>query len=86
MKAITVSELRTNMKKHLDNVTKSMEILIVPRTKEDDAVVIMPLKQYNALIETDYLLSTKANRTRLQESMDHADQGKGISFDPDQAD
>jgi antitoxin YefM len=82
MKAITVSEFRNNMKKHLDNVIKSMEILIVPRTKDDDAVVIMPLKQYNALVETDYLLSSDSNRSRLLESIDQIQDDKNVPFDP----
>ncbi len=81
MLAISISQLRSNMKMYLDKVTKSLDILIVPRTNEDDAVVIMSLQEYNSLTETNYLLSTEANRKRLAASMKNAEDGNLIPFD-----
>jgi len=81
MRAITISTLRKNLKKQFDYVSKSMGILIVPRTKGNDAIVIMSLSEYNSLKETEYLLSTQANRKRLSESIEQLDSANLISYE-----
>jgi len=81
MKALTVSSFRTKMKFYLDYVSKSLEVIILPRNNnDDDAIVIMSIKEYNSLTETGHLLSTSANAERLKHSIDQLKNKKTIAY------
>ena len=58
MKKVTISTLRKEMKEYFDYVSKSMRVTIVPRNKENEAIVIISIQEYNSLLETEHLLST----------------------------
>ena len=81
MKAISISTLRKGMKEYFDYVSKSMEVIIVPRNNEEEAIVIMSIQEYNSLKETEHLFSTEANQTRLQKSLSQITEGKTVKFD-----
>ena len=84
MRAITTSAFRARMKYYLDSVADSFDMLVIPRGgKDDKAVVIIALEEYNALQETNFILSNKANREWLRESLAQEERGEIISFDPD---
>ncbi len=80
MKAVTISTLRKEMKEYFDYVSKSMGVIIVPRNKENEAIVIISIQEYNSLLETEHLLSTSNNRNRIQESINQMAQEKTVLF------
>jgi antitoxin YefM len=68
MKTTTVTEFRSKMKERLKEIEDNQDILIISGPKKRDYVVLT-LDQFNAMEETAHLMSTKANVTRLLESI-----------------
>ncbi len=77
MIAANYTEFRTKLKKFLDNVEDNNETLIIKRGTGKGTVMIS-LEEYNSIMETVHLLSSKANADRLYESIEQMKAGKGI--------
>ena len=74
MKVVNYTDLRLNLKKWLDSVIDDVEEVIIKRKNQKDLVLIS-LEEYNALLETNYLLTGK-NREVLLKSIDEVKAGK----------
>jgi antitoxin YefM len=77
MIAANYTEFRTRLKKFLDNVEENNETLIIKRGIGKGTVMIS-LDEYNSIMETLHLLSSKANADRLYESIDQMKKGKVV--------
>jgi antitoxin YefM len=77
MRAANFTEFRTKLKKYLDDVEKNNETLIIKRGTGHGAVLIS-LDEFNSIIETMHLLSSKANADRLYESIHQMKTGKSV--------
>ena len=75
MQVVNFTEARNNLKSLFDSVYEDSEEVIVNR-KNGENVVIISLESYNAMKETNYLLSSPKNRERLLNSLASARAGK----------
>ncbi|GAB5466531.1 MAG: type II toxin-antitoxin system prevent-host-death family antitoxin [Candidatus Kapaibacteriales bacterium] len=80
MIAANYTEFRTHLKKYLDDVEQNHETLIVKRGS-GEGTVMLSLKEYNSLMETVHLLSSKKNSDRLFESIQQLKEGKTLQKD-----
>jgi len=69
------SEFRNELKNYLDNVEFNNETLIIKRGSGKGTVLIS-LEEYNSIMETLHLLSSKKNAKRLFESIEQMKTGK----------
>ena len=77
MIAANFSEFRTGLKSYLDSVEDDNETLIIKR-KSGKGTVMISLDEYNSIMETLHLLSSKKNANRLYESIQQMKSGKTI--------
>ena len=76
MKAITYTSARGNLARTMQQVCEDHEPVIITR-KNNQAVVMMSLDDYEAMNETAYLLRSPKNAKRLMRSIEDLEAGKG---------
>ena len=75
MQVISLTEARNNLKAVFDSVYLDHEEVVIHR-KGRENVVVISMDEYNAMRETNYLLSSPKNKERLLSSLKHAREGK----------
>ena len=80
MRAITYTTARNNLAGTMKKVCDDHAPIIVTR-KNNEAVILMSLEDYEALTETAYLMQSPKNAKRLIDSIEELNTGKGYERD-----
>lgn len=80
MDVVNFSDARANLKSVMDRVVEDKTHVVVTRQKAE-AVVMIALSEWNAMVETSHLLSSPANAARLRRSIAQMEAGKGRQRD-----
>ena len=76
MRAITYTSARNNLAGTMKKVCDDHAPIIVTR-KNNEAVILMSLEDYEALTETAYLMQSPKNAKRLINSIEELNTGRG---------
>jgi len=77
MEAISYTAVRANLSKTMEKVCADHAPVIITR-KNETAVVMMSLEDYQAMEETTYLLRSPANARHLLASIAELEAGNGL--------
>ena len=77
MRTANYTELRKNLKEHIDAVIADNDALIVDRGN-NTGVVMISLEEYNSIKETEYIMSNPEVLADIQQSLHEISEGKGI--------
>lgn len=77
MKALSYTAVRSNLAKTMEKVCDDHEPVVITR-KNQQAVVMLSLEDFESLEETSYLLRSPKNVKRLLSSIAQLENGVGI--------
>jgi len=77
------TDLRKNLKTYLDAVVNDSDALVVHRPK-NTSIVVISLDDYNAIKETEYIMSSSAMTERLKQAENSMIQNKGTQINIDE--
>lgn len=80
MQVVSCTEARNNLKSVFDSVYTDHEEVVIHR-KGHENVMMISMKEYNSMKETNYLLSSPKNKENLLVSLEELREGKGFQRD-----
>jgi antitoxin YefM len=72
MRAVGLSDFRSDLDEHFDRVIDDFDFLVVTRPKKE-AVVVLSISEWNRMQETLYLMGNPENAKRLRHAIIEAD-------------
>jgi len=84
MRTANYTELRNNLKAYLDSVIDNSEPLIVNRSG-NNGIVIISLDEYNAIKETEYIMSSPETMAAIRKSEEELKQGEVYHQNPNES-
>jgi antitoxin YefM len=75
MEPVPATKLRNELSKTLDKVTKNRAPILITR-RRGEALVLMPLEEYEGMAETLHLMANPANAARLRRGLRDFKAGK----------
>ena len=80
MDIVSYSDARQNLKQIMDRVVADMTEIVVTRQK-GEAVVLISLAEWNSILETLHLLSSRKNAERLLAAIRELEEGAGVEHE-----
>ena len=78
--AITATEARAKLFPLIEQVNTDLKPIVI--TSKNGNAVLIAESEYEAILETEYLLSSPANRKHLLDSIAQADRGETFPYIP----
>ena len=83
MRTVTFSDFCSNIKNYFNSVIVNCDSIIVNRNS-DEAAVLLSLDEYNSLMETLYLMSSRDTMADIRKAEQDIKEGKGIEVNLDE--
>ena len=83
MRTATFSDFSSNIKNYFNSVIDNCDSIIVNRNS-DEAAVLLSLEEYNSLMETLYLMSSRDTMADIRKAEQDIKEGKGIEVNLDE--
>ena len=83
MRTATFSDFSSNIKNYFNSVIDNCDSIIVNRNSEE-AAVLLSLDEYNSLMETLYLMSSRDTMADIRKAEQDIKEGKGIEVNLDE--
>ncbi len=80
MRTTNFTDFRANMKGYMDAIIEDYETLIINRGN-GAGIVMISLEEYNAIKETEYIMSSPETMADIKRGEEDLRNGKGIKVD-----